>query len=524
MKKIISFILVLATVLSCFAVAVSAAPQGNRRSDEGMLPFEDVKSDHWFAPYLEFCYANGIIKGMNEYTFGHAGQLTRAQFVTMLANLEGVDTSAYSVAKFTDVKSNHWYYGAVAWAYEKGIVSGMTDTTFAPNGVLTRAQLAVVMRNYMQNKYLVEVKDDVLNKFSDKPKAEYWYYDAMKYAVSAGLISGMSNGTLSATGVVTRAQAVVIFESFVKKYFHGLCGHSFTAADCTNSSTCTICGMKQGLPKGHLVTTYDCVSTTTCLECGATVQPTKIHHVFNDATCTAARTCRVCGITRGEAKGHKWSAATCTKPKTCTVCNATEGGVKGHNWKAATCHAPKTCVVCNAKEGSALGHNYSGNYCTRCGAATPRAQVIYAMKTKASYSSSDNAYIYSITADSSTVGVIYDATSGELGLFYNGPTYGGGSDFTWLVLPVSGTTCRFEYEYYTSSGKSIFDGYGYIEAKTFNENSTVSFYSYNTSANNPEVACSNASGELDIMLTYGDLMFKELCGVSIADLGFNYYK
>ena len=379
MKKLIVSLLILATVMLCFTLSISANASETFTSDEGRLPFEDVKDSHWFSDALKFCYANGIIKGMNEYTFGFSGQLTRAQFVTMLASLENVDTTTYTVTKFTDVKSSHWYYGAVAWAYETGIVNGMTETAFVPNGVLTRAQLATVMKNYMEGKYGVEVKDDALDRFTDKPKDSYWYYDAVKYAVSAELLSGNSDGTLNATGNVTRAQAVVIFKSFMEKYFYGSCEHSFTETDCTNSAVCDKCGLINGLPKGHSIATYSCTAADVCLGCGAEVKPSNIAHSFKAATCTEPRTCTDCGATRGEAKGHSWKAATCTTPKTCGVCKATEGSAKGHSWKDATCTAPKTCSVCKATEGAAKGHSWWAATCVN----PKMCKVCYATEGKA---------------------------------------------------------------------------------------------------------------------------------------------
>ncbi|MBR4880654.1 MAG: S-layer homology domain-containing protein, partial [Clostridia bacterium] len=294
MKKIISYFLVLATLISCLAVSVYAEEM--IVSDEGRLPFADVKSDHWFFDAVKFCYVNDVIKGMNEYTFSFSGQLTRAQFVTMLAGLEGIDTSTYTVDQFADVKSNHWYYGVVAWAYSEGIVKGMNETTFAPNGVLTRAQLATVMCNYMIGKYYFSVDESVLDKFTDKPKKEYWYYDAMVYAVSAGLLSGNSNGTLAPVGTVTRAQAAVIFNSFMEKYFYAKCEHSFTVADCVTASSCEKCGFVNGLPNGHRLYTYDCITGGKCSVCEAEVAPSTILHNFTEATCTAPMTCTRCGI------------------------------------------------------------------------------------------------------------------------------------------------------------------------------------------------------------------------------------
>ncbi len=523
MKKLISLLVVLATLLSCFMLTVSADNQ--IVSDEGRLPFEDVKENHWFYNAVKFCYSNDIVSGMNAYTFGFSGQLTRAQFVTMLANLENVNTGAYTVNKFTDVKSNHWYYGAVAWAYNEGIVSGMTDTTFAPNGVLTRAQLATVMRNYMSGKYSVTINNSVLDQFTDKPKAEYWYYDAMVFAVSTGLLSGNSNGTLAATGNVTRAQAAVIFESFMNNYFYGSCAHSFTSANCTVASTCTKCGMVNGLPVGHILSAYDCKTGGTCMACDAYVKPSSILHNFTAATCTKPATCSRCYAARGEALGHKWKAATCTTPKTCTVCKATEGSAKGHNWKAATCTAPKTCVVCNKTEGYGIGHNYSGNSCTRCGTASPYAKVSYNIKQKGTYDKATNCYVYlEHVGQGMAVAVGYDASNGDLAVVFHGQYTDGAYDVTTVFLPKSGTTCRFEYQYFTSTDSCIFDGYGYIDALNFYEGVIPSFTSYDSNVSNPGTARENAGYEMELALSYVNNLLADLGGVDIAEFGFEYYK
>ena len=91
-------------------------------------------------------------------------------------------------------------------------------------------------------------------------------------------------------------------------------------------------------------------------------------HTFADATCTAPKTCSVCGATEGEALDHTFANATCQAPKTCTVCGATEGELGDHAWVDATCTAPKTCSTCQATEGEALGHNVSDETykCTVC--------------------------------------------------------------------------------------------------------------------------------------------------------------
>ncbi len=311
MKKIFAMFLVIITVFSALAFNLSAEELTGVVSDEGRLPFEDVAESHWFYCSVKFCYVNSVISGMGNYKFAWNGSLTRAQFITMLANLEGIDTSGYTVDRFTDIKLSHWYYGAVAWAYNEKIVSGMNENTVAPNKPLTRAELATVMLNYMQEKYDVEVRADVLDVFTDKPKESYWYYDAMKYAVSAGLMSGNSNGTIAPADPVTRAQAAVIFKSFMEKYYYGNCDHSFTEADCTNAPTCTLCGMVNDLPNGHVLKKYHCDRGGECLVCRATVEPSKLVHVFKDPTCTRGYVCRYCGYETGAALGHQIDNGLC---------------------------------------------------------------------------------------------------------------------------------------------------------------------------------------------------------------------
>lgn len=97
----------------------------------------------------------------------------------------------------------------------------------------------------------------------------------------------------------------------------------------------------------------------------------KLAHTYADATCTAPKTCTVCGATEGEPAAHTFADATCAAPKTCTVCGATEGEATGHSFADATCGAAKTCTVCGATEGQALGHSFTQGKCARCGTAQP---------------------------------------------------------------------------------------------------------------------------------------------------------
>lgn len=82
-------------------------------------------------------------------------------------------------------------------------------------------------------------------------------------------------------------------------------------------------------------------------------------HEWQEASCSAPKTCLLCGNTDGEALPHTWQDATCTEAKICSICSATEGEALGHMWQEATCTTVKTCTVCQVTEGEPLGHTYS---------------------------------------------------------------------------------------------------------------------------------------------------------------------
>lgn len=110
-----------------------------------------------------------------------------------------------------------------------------------------------------------------------------------------------------------------------------------------------------------------CMEPNRCL-CGETDGEAP-GHSWEDATCTAAKTCTVCGETEGVPSGHSWEDATCTEPKHCARCDLTEGKPAGHQWRDATYTKPKTCTACNLTSGSPKevpgkenyhGHVYTG--------------------------------------------------------------------------------------------------------------------------------------------------------------------
>lgn len=178
--------------------------------------FSDVAGPNdWSHEGIDYCVRRSLMVGTGAGTFSPGMNCSRAQIVQILYNLSGdkTDYSRYYLP-FTDVAPGAWYYDAVAWAYTNNVVSGTSATTFAPNDVITREQMAVILYGYTAE-YAPEFTGNAasLNTFPDAGSVANWAYAAMSWAVGNGLISGMGSGGVSylaPQGSATRAQASAI--------------------------------------------------------------------------------------------------------------------------------------------------------------------------------------------------------------------------------------------------------------------------------------------------------------------------
>lgn len=184
--------------------------------------FRDVPApSNWAHEGIDYCVRHGLMSGFDATTFSPDTVSTRAQIVMILYNLSG-DTTDYSkyYVPFTDVRPGTWYYNAVAWGYDKDIVSGMTPTTFAPDGLITREQMAVLLYGYTE-KYAPAYLGGAasLNDFPDAASVSNWAYAAMSWAVGNGLISGIASNSadyLAPSGGATRAQIAAIMMRYCR--------------------------------------------------------------------------------------------------------------------------------------------------------------------------------------------------------------------------------------------------------------------------------------------------------------------
>ena len=176
------------------------------------LPFTDVTAGAWYYEAVEYVYENGLMQGTAPTVFQPGGTTTRAMIVQILYNKEGKPDAAYSGA-YTDVAEDKWYTPAVEWASGEGIVSGNGNGTFAPNDSVTREQMAIMLYNYAAYAgYDTSIRGDV-SVFSDGASVHDWAAEAMSWAVGVGVLRG-SNDKLNPLGTATRAEVAQVLTNF----------------------------------------------------------------------------------------------------------------------------------------------------------------------------------------------------------------------------------------------------------------------------------------------------------------------
>ncbi|MBQ4602036.1 MAG: S-layer homology domain-containing protein [Clostridia bacterium] len=181
-----------------------------------VFPFNDVSEKAWYYEGVRYCYDNSYISGTSKNTFSPNSNVTREQFVMMLANIAGADLSLYADTDtgMSDVPVGKWYSSAVAWAVSEGYVSGVAEGVFGLGQNITREQLARLLYLYAEKQGVDTGLRADLTVYTDESTVSVWAYDNVSWAVAAGLISGMSADTLGARGTATRAQAARIFMMF----------------------------------------------------------------------------------------------------------------------------------------------------------------------------------------------------------------------------------------------------------------------------------------------------------------------
>ena len=182
------------------------------------LPYTDVATDDWFYDAVAYVTDEGIMNGTSSTTFSPLSTTNRAMMVTMLWRMEGSPEVDYEL-DYTDVAADQYYTEAVRWAASTGIMDGYGDNVFGINNPITREQMATVLYRYAEYKDIEVTASGDLTTFTDGDKTSAWALDAMKWAVGAGLINGVENNALNPQGASNRAQVATVlmrYDSTVK--------------------------------------------------------------------------------------------------------------------------------------------------------------------------------------------------------------------------------------------------------------------------------------------------------------------
>lgn len=177
------------------------------------LVFADVEENAWYEEAVLYAVENNLLTGISDTEFAPDEGMTRAMLVTVLYRLENPEEKERTHS-FADVTDGEWYEEAVAWASESGIVNGVSETEFAPNDHITREQIACIIYRYAKMKGYGAEKFSELSDYTDVNEISGYALDGIRWANAAGLINGVSKRCISPKTTATRAQAAAILMNF----------------------------------------------------------------------------------------------------------------------------------------------------------------------------------------------------------------------------------------------------------------------------------------------------------------------
>lgn len=267
MKRFLSLFLALVLLLGVIPSAAAA-------------DFTDVPENSWYRDAVQYAVNMGLMNGISDSQFAPETSMSRAMLVTVLWRYAGSPKEGTN--NFNDVTNGLWYTDAIAWAAENGVVTGVGNGKFDPDGSVTREQLAVVLYRYSNAEGIDTSGRKSLDSFPDATKVSPWAADALSWAVAVGMINGIGSGSqtsLAPQGSATRAQVAAILMRYILNVCNAGCAHSKSiivnevAPTCTTDGysgdvICATCGymLSQGKTLSKLYHDYD--ANGVCINCG----------------------------------------------------------------------------------------------------------------------------------------------------------------------------------------------------------------------------------------------------------------
>lgn len=203
---------------SKYAVLEKLPAADNQQPVPAARTFADIQN-HWAQPEIEKLAAARLVDGVDDTSFRPDADMTRAQFVTLLTKALQLQ-SRNTAAKFRDVTADAWYNKSVYAAHEANIVSGVSETDFAPDAPITREQMAVMMVNAYLHATGKKLSDLVVTqevKYSDEGSISDWARAYVRAASGLGLVNGTDAGSFAPADRSTRAQAAVVLYRMLEK-------------------------------------------------------------------------------------------------------------------------------------------------------------------------------------------------------------------------------------------------------------------------------------------------------------------
>ena len=173
--------------------------------------FSDVPNGAWYADAVDYVYEHGIMNGTSATTFSPNTPMTRAMLVTVLHRAAGSPSAATGTA-FSDVPSNAYYTGAVAWASANGIVTGYGNGRFGSNDPVSRAQIAAILWRYAGSPSAEAGQD-----FADESSIPAYASAAVDWARANGVVNGTTGNRFDPNGNATRAQVATMLHRYLTK-------------------------------------------------------------------------------------------------------------------------------------------------------------------------------------------------------------------------------------------------------------------------------------------------------------------
>lgn len=189
------------------------SPTWNGYPTQTWFGYIDVQNSAWYAGAVKYALDNALMNGMSATTFEPESSMTRAMLVTVLWRYAGEVKEGTN--SFTDVPNGQWYTDAIAWAAHNGIVGGVGNNKFDPDGKITREQMATILYRYAASNGIDTSASADLAAFPDGKQVSEYALDALRWAVAEGLING-SDGKLLPQGNATRAQVATILMRFIE--------------------------------------------------------------------------------------------------------------------------------------------------------------------------------------------------------------------------------------------------------------------------------------------------------------------